>query len=162
MRAIALLTALSLLALVALAGCGELRVGPEPVRDPEVVGVVEEWESVGPRTDHFHLSDGRVFEIDYNDSRQLFPGDALDAGDLLLYGSDQEGIWYQVLNREADCYILESWGRDAGDFIVFDVGIRLPKAPDFDAGGVTSGEFRANPGIPFCIDAQGRVVSYGR
>jgi hypothetical protein len=153
---------LSLLALVALGGCGGLRLGPEPVRDPLVVGVVEGWDRVGSSTDRFHLSDGRELEIDYNDSRQLFPGDTLDAGDLLLYGTDSEGAWYQVLDREADCYILESRGSDAGNFIVFDVGFRLPKAPDFDAGGVTSGEFRANPGIPFCVDAEGRVVSYGR
>jgi hypothetical protein len=57
---------------------------------------------------------------------------------------------------------LENWASDAGDSIVFDVGIRLPKAPDFDPGGVTGDEFRAAPGIPFCIGAGGRVVSYGR
>jgi hypothetical protein len=62
---------LSLIALYRTVGCGELRLDPEPVRDAVVVGVVDGWESIGPRTDPFQLSDGRKLEIDYNEARQL-------------------------------------------------------------------------------------------
>lgn len=133
--------------------------GYQTARDPDTVGVVAARERVAVRTDRYTLSDGRQLDIDYNASRQLV-GTGGEVGDLLLVGRDAQGVWYGGLRGEAGCYVLDSYGTDEGMFIVFPSGIRLPKAPDFDPGGITDGQC-VRPGDGFCIDAQGRVVRYG-
>jgi hypothetical protein len=124
-------------------------------RDPQVVGVVESSARVSPRTYRHELKGGRALEIDYNRTRELFPGPVLDSGDLLLYGVDDKGPWYEAMDREGDCFALYSRGTDAGDFIIFAGNLRLPKAPDFDPDVIPQSESLT----PFCVDGDGRVLS---
>ena len=65
------------------------------------------------------------------------------------------------LTGDGECFLMDDYGTDAGENIHFDNGLLLPKAPDFDPGYVTDGNYDKNPQGHFCIDREGRVVSYG-
>ena len=127
-------------------------------RDPSLIGVVAEEERTGSISTRFGLTDGRSVVIDANDFRQLGPGLDAEPGDLLLVGNDQQGGWLAVLRGGGRCYELESFGHDEGDFVVFDVGFRLPKHPEFRGGRDSVYD---TPLIAFCVDEQGLVRSYG-
>jgi hypothetical protein len=141
-----------LLSLVVVAASSACTQGP---RDPQVVGVVETSDRVSPRTYRYALTGGRALEIDYDKTRELFPGPGLDPGDLLLYGVDDNGPWYEAVDREGDCFALYSRGTDAGNFIIFAGNLRLPKAANFDPDVIPQSESLT----PFCVDGEGRVLS---
>jgi hypothetical protein len=82
--------------------------------------------------------------------------------DLLLVGTTDSGVrGFVTLGTVLDaCYILEEPAVDDGTHILFDWGLRLPKARGFDPGPADDGRFESfREG--FCINTDGEVVSYG-
>jgi hypothetical protein len=67
----------------------------------------------------------------------------------LLTGNGEPWLWV------GDECALPSRALDKGDSIGFEVGLRLPKADDFDPGWITAGEF-SNERNSLCI-----MVHYG-
>lgn len=92
---------------------------------------------------------------------------------LLLSGEVNGQRWWIALvdmspggpQMPADCFGLDAKGADQGDAIVFDFGLRLPKASDFDPGGqFPDGRYDAPGGgggpARFCINPDGEVTAY--
>lgn len=85
----------------------------------------------------------------------------------MLYGINDGQPWYLMLPLREDirpgCFLIEDKGRDEGDRILFDNGLRLPKAADFEAGYNDKGRTGGGPAgrARFCTNASGEVVTYG-
>lgn len=143
---------------------------------PEVAGVVATEESLPGSSMRYVLTDDREITVDYaNTTIVMSVGRAV--GDLLLQGSSPEGSWVALLapaQRRSDlpieCYGLDSWGTDEGDWIQTDVGLRLRKAPGFDAGllAETPGGVVPTPRVGmryeavqqvFCLNDEGLVTA---
>jgi hypothetical protein len=59
-----------------------------------------------------------------------------------------------------DCFVIFDPAADAGQFIEFPVGIRLPKADSFDDEQLAAdGTYTSRYG--FCVNRNGEVTQYG-
>lgn len=178
-----LVLACLLLALVPMAIGACRRAVPGPYT-PSVTGVMERFEPAADGAWLFQLESGAAFEARPGQSghfRQVYPPDsrlsiAFDGrGELLLAGTDEAGDWFAHLRLTGradlppDCYELPSWGTDEGDTVLADVGLRLPKAADFNPEllPLTPGGYvpRASPGMRyeatlqvFCLNTAGEVT----
>lgn len=139
-------------------------------RVPTSVGVIERAENLAGRgLWEYDLDTGETVVIDVDDATML-DGSRLGSdpgGTLLFYGAGDDP-WYLGLASFAeipDCYYLRAAGVDDDTHIVFDNGLRLPKADDFDGQGwpqngrydleVAGGDVAA-----FCINPRGEVTEY--
>lgn len=145
----------SAILLVLATACGT------PTRVPDVTGVVVNVKELSGPPRRFTLEGGEFVDL-------LFPGTdpladsrgGLAPGTLLLAGEDGGGRWYMSLTRDGDCFLMDSYGSDAGDAIHFDNGLQLPKAEEFDPGIVADGRYDKNPQGHFCVSENGEVISY--
>jgi hypothetical protein len=166
--------------LVGLAACTFV-IGPPPVPRPDVT---YEPDIAGPVSDGTcdHATDtcrltvyGETFEIGPN-ARSLDGGDAPGGSNtLLLYGAEDDSSWFlnariPSIEPWAGCAILytpDAW--DAGDAILFAftgdaesdavVGIKLPKADDWDEDFNLEPDGRYPRYYDWCLDLHGRVVT---
>ena len=130
-------------------------------RTPDVVGVVVEVTELDGPPRRFTFEGGHSVELHFPGTDPLARSQGgLQPGSLLLAGDAQGRAWYMSLTADGDCFIMDSYGSDAGEAIDFDNGLRLPKAPGFDPGIVTDGRYDKNPRGHFCINANAEVVSY--
>ena len=96
----------------------------------------------------------------------------LEAGVLLLGGQRDDGSWwYQLAGYANDdpsddegCWPIGGGSFDDGRSIRLSNGLRLPKAPGFEAsmGGIVvaaSAAFPGREGDWICVDIEGRAVS---
>lgn len=139
-------------------------------RRPTEIGVVESGERVGD-TWHYQLANGATVVIDYDHSRDL-ANTGGDRGDLLIAGIDGGGPWHLFLRERGmsfggatvTCHQLRSEGVDEATTIFFDIGLVLPKAPDFEAGNFPrNGRYRgglSSDPTPFCVTPSGQVSAY--
>jgi hypothetical protein len=151
-----------------LVGCDLVLDGPE--HNPSVVGVIESRENLNARIWHYELATGESLEIDFDEPITLLD-DALggDPGALLFYGEDQDP-WYFVLERYVPedpphSFRFEASAADDDTHIVFENGLRLPKAAGFDGRGwPQDGRYDSPAGeagfAPFCINERGEVTAY--
>jgi hypothetical protein len=148
---------------LSLNGC--FLLGP-PVRNPSVVGVIEAEENMDGAW-RYELSGGDTLEIDFDNTVTLPESTGGGVGALLLYGGGEDS-WYMTLREpHADSYgfLLDAEARDDGEHIVFENGLRLSKAPDFDGRGwPQDGRYDSPSGeagfAPFCINGDGEVTVY--
>ena len=158
-----------LVASLVLSACKSSVDIPDVVREPEVVGEVLEVASApeeGPRERRaqFSLIDDQVVVIDLNSARNL-GGPEPREGQLLLYGVESDGPWFwsgPLLDDPrsgGQCAEIMAPALEDGDAIVFEIGLRLPKASDFDAFEVTDGQF-TDPTKGFCVNERGEVTRY--
>jgi hypothetical protein len=152
--------ALILVGVLGVAGCDAwappLSI-PSTLRTPELVGVVE---TVEPRSGPpiIRLADGTTY--DPTGGTLIVRLGTLEAGSLLLAGT-QPTRWYAHLREFAPgCYALSSRGRDDGTTVVTEVGLRLTKAPGFSAPNDPDGVYD-RPGDIFCLGPDGLVTGYG-
>ncbi len=158
--------------LAVMAGCGSRAPGPY---NPEVTGVIDATEPGGPSITRYVLEDGATFDANILNSsattivyRAGNNGDVI--GDLLLGGSIDDHPWVAFLAPDGgsdlpdECYALYGPATDEGDTILFDIGIRLPKAPAFDAGFLGNPYEQPYPGRrydaplqTFCVNREGLV-----
>lgn len=137
---------------------------------PDVSGVVVDIG--GP--DHasvYRLADGQAFTIDITNGKVIvYGGGPPHVGDLLLGGTGSDGPWVARLYSDAvrggraDCYFLEGFGTDRGQWIETDAGLRLPKASSFDPGlqpGVEGQRIPDSIHPGFCVNVDGQVTSFG-
>ena len=142
-----------------------------PARSPTVVGVIRSHGAVSGGTEYV-LSSGATVLVDHGESRSLTGRGG--ERELLLAGAHDGMPWHAILvedewgrlgGRTARCFALFSHGIDQGSTILFDVGLVLPKAKEFQAGSYPrngryeSGDARSGT-TPFCVDAEGRVTAY--
>lgn len=120
------------------------------------------------------LDDGTTVTIDERAAHQVAgsTGIAGNRTDLLITGEVNDQRWWLVLiefgpnqSMPSDCYGLISDGTDEGDTILFDSGLRLPKAAVFDPGGEYADGRYDSPGVGsapamFCINPDGEVTAY--
>jgi hypothetical protein len=155
--------------MVALAACESTVNIPDVVREPqvvaEVVGVAPAREEVPhERRAQFDLSNDQVVVLELNSARNL-GGPEPGEGDLFLYGTEPDGPWFwsgPLLDDPrtgGQCAEIMAPARDEGDTIAFEIGLRLPKADDFDPFEVTDGQF-TDPTQGFCLNERGEVTRY--
>jgi hypothetical protein len=152
--------------LIALALTGCLEPGP---RDPEIIGVIKNSEIVGDSLWRYTLHTGEEVTIDYDEYEGL-DGSAggQDVGTLLLAGRTAGQDWYMGLPprtmrpagllTEYDCFFIGVFATDGGEFLLFDNGLRLRKADDFDPRShIVDGRFD-NPQAALCVTEDGEVL----
>jgi hypothetical protein len=152
------------------------RLSPRPgtVVGPEIVGRIDGVVSVGGGVDMVNV-EGREVAIDRSAGGQRQLGGNRQLDGVLLYGSEPTPWFLVALPRGDGCYepSLDMAFDAEGAVIVvdarWDVGIRLPKAPDFrfEDGGhyrvvgdgryVGSGVEGTGP-PPFCVNEDGEVI----
>jgi hypothetical protein len=142
-----------------LAACGGGPVpSPATTYDPEVIGVIESATGLQGGGAVVNLASGQSVTLGV--APTALNGTGLDPGDLFLYGRRADGEWYaRIRPAEGGCYALDEPAVEAGAFIHFSIGLRLPKTPNFDPGVVDDGRFNAI-GHGFCISDRGQVVAY--
>lgn len=144
-----------------LAGCPAPPSGtPSAIYEPTVVGVVDHWEEIESGGLLVTFIDGR--QVTTAVGANVIVGRNLPIQtDLLLLDSQDRAPWFAAI-RDTDlgCYALDEPAVDDGTHILFDIGLRLRKAPGFDPGAVDDGRFGARR-ESFCINAAGEVVGYG-
>lgn len=138
---------------------------PPPDRNPSVVGVIESGENL-TGVWHYELENGQSVDIDFDQTETLDRSSGGgDPGTLLFYG-DGADAWYMGLFPLPDgSYRFNAAARDDDTHIVFENGLRLPKAPGFDGRGwPQDGRYDLALGgptfAPFCINQNGQVTTY--
>lgn len=146
-----------------LAGCDLVLDGPE--HNPSVVGVIESRENVNGIW-HYELENGQTVGIDFDETETLSDSrGGGDPGTLLFYGDGDEA-WYMGLFPAHDgSYTYSAIATDDDTHIVFENGLRLPKAPGFDGRGWPQDGRYDSPAAeccfaPFCINERGEVTAY--
>ena len=135
---------------------GAACTGTATYRVPETIGVIVEVEPV-PGGYELPLTSGEVISVSGTEGIDGVPP---GRGHLLLYGLDGEETWYLALYPQGDdCFLLGSRASDAGPFLDFDVGVRLPKASDFSLLPTVEGRY-GDALSPLCIDREGQVRGY--
>lgn len=156
---------------IGLTGCNTDVDIPELVRTPELIGEVTASEAAtdeqsGERRFVYRLEGTEVVDIDLNSAVNIGGGHEPQVGDLLLYGEEPEGPWFWSGQLRDDpvtdgtCTLIEGRAVEQGNSIVFEIGLRLPRAPDFDPAEQTDGEY-TQPNRYFCINEHGEVTRYG-
>jgi hypothetical protein len=153
-RTVRLMVALSLVTLISSA------CRPQ-VRDPEFVGVVVDREFLPDGVRRFTIEGGQHVDLDLDRANSLDGGSGGPVGTLLLAGETVGDAWHILLaERGEGCFRLDIYATDADDSIIFDNGLRLPKADGFDPGSVSDGRYDQHPQSGFCVNRNGEVESY--
>lgn len=130
---------------------------PTTLRTPEIVGIVEDLDPEA-RPPVVRLVGGDTF--DPAGATPIAHVGTLEAGSLLLAGT-QPTPWYAYIREfTPGCYALFSRGRDEGATVVTEDGLRLTKAPGFAAPDDPDGLY-TRPGDQFCLGPDGLVTGYG-
>jgi hypothetical protein len=138
------------------AGVSALEI-PSTLRTPEIATLVQTLESRSGAP-LVRLVDGTTY--DPTGATLIVHRGTLDAGSLLLAGT-QPGPWYAYLEEFASgCYALVTRGRDDGTTVVTEDGLRLTKAPGFSAPHDPDGVY-VRPNDQFCLGSDGLVTGYG-
>jgi hypothetical protein len=155
-----------LLVALVLAACKTGVDIPDIVHEPELAGEIVQRVDLAEGPIELTLSGGERIELDRMTAANLRPGTDPNEGDLLLYGTEPDGPWFwsgpllddPVTGRQ--CAGIPGPALDDGEAIVFEIGMRLPKAADFDPAEQRDGVF-SNPTREFCIDEFGEVTRFG-
>jgi hypothetical protein len=133
---------------------------------PTTVGVVTSVEPLAGRTVVYHLSSGKVLEVDLAAVNILAPGGPGE-GDLLLSGAESSGrTWiaglfpYVAADAPSGCFRLAATGIGEDGWIDLSIGVRLRKASNFDPGPISNDRYVMER-LSFCINGDGEVLSYG-
>jgi hypothetical protein len=136
-------------------------VVPEVTFEPSTVSVIGSVVPIGGDTLEFDLGAGQSFTY--------HPAEALSdivptAQDMLLAGQREGGgQWAMVVRHDSAggiCYRVRAPAFVRDRRVVFNNGLSLAMAPDFDPASAGSDGVWANDQAGFCIDMSGRVVSY--
>jgi hypothetical protein len=153
----------ALVSAVLLAGCARQPerdpLVPDRVYTPTIVGVVESEEFIGVRSVQLTLDDGRTLQLDLDAATAVGNYPEPEPGYLLLYGEEADGPWYVAVSGNPSCFGIGARAIDEGDAIVFNFGLRVPKADNYDSGSV-SGTRYDNPRASFCLNQDGQVTEY--
>lgn len=155
------LPAFALLLLIPVAACGVRQ--PDLVFRPTDTGIVESLEGLRDLEQAVTLDNGDRLIIDFGGGAAAndIPGTPRN-GQLLIYAADVGGKpWVLLLSGQGDCFTIQGRAIDTGDDLVFESGLKLPKARDYDP--------RSLPGPPteytsdqarFCVNSDGVITSY--
>jgi hypothetical protein len=148
---------------VIVAGCGRTHY------TPEIAGVVVTNEMQTDQSQHVQLADGTQLTIPDQQSSatrwKLVYGSAYPrSGYLLLTGIHPEA-WIAGLGEgtgvSAGCFQIGGAGEEEFNgeghtsYVLTDVGLRVPEAPNIDKGGWPTGERWETAG--FCLNERGEV-----
>lgn len=131
---------------------------------PTQAGVVRAIEATPTQAARYVLDPGEVV-IDIGKDVQLYGGGSPQVGDLLMVGVDGQDTWFIVIRpgapmaNDRPCFPLSLTGVDRGDAIDTSIGVRLPKAADFDRGPDTDGKYNEQPHL-FCLDEHGAIYRW--
>ena len=148
---------------------------PERVVTPDAIGIIEDMETAEDGiTTTLRLDDGE--EVVVHHTRDLEAYGGRNVGFLLVTGSLGDARWNMFLRRDESlgpsaCYALGGRPFDDGDHVVFPAGspngpygIRLPKAPDFEADDPNRETQRygsTETATFFCLNERGQVTGQG-
>jgi hypothetical protein len=124
---------------------------------PATAGVVERNEPLPDGTSRLTLADGREITVDVQRQAIVY-GSALPTAGELLLGGDDPRPWVARLPGPEPCFWIGGRGTEDGGFIKTAVGLRLPKAVDFDRAHYHESEHEFNGG-GFCVSAAGEVTA---
>jgi predicted small lipoprotein YifL len=153
--------AFALFLLISLAACGVRQ--PDLVFGPTDIGVIESVEGIRNAEQAVTFDDGERLVIDFGGGATAndVPGTPR-TGQLLIYAADVGGKpWVLLLSGQGDCFMIQGRATDTGDDLVFESGLKLRKAVDYDSRGL--------PGPPteytsdqarFCVNSDGVITNY--
>lgn len=132
---------------------------PSVIYEPTVFGVVEGWEEIEGGGLSVRFVDGR--QVTIATEAAALVGNLPQPTNLLLLDSVEAAGWFAaIIDDDLGCYVLEKPAVDDGTHILFDFGLRMPKAAGFDPGPVDDGRFPAHR-ESFCLSADAEVLGYG-
>jgi len=132
---------------------------PERLYAPSVAGVVEAEERLEGNVVRLTLDGGREIEIDLRHATRVADHPQPDPGYLILYGEATDGPWYVAIAGNPSCFLVHGRAIDHGEFMVFEFGLRVPKAEGYDPGSA-SGPRYDSPRGAFCLNSDGSVTEY--
>jgi hypothetical protein len=133
---------------------------PATVFEPTEVGAIESIDGIRDMRFALRLEQGVELEIDLSDANYEPASRTPNSGDLLLYVEDVGGKpWVLALSGEADCFMIQGRAIDEGDHLLFETGLRLPKAADYDPGYPGPLEEYSDQ-AHFCLDREGVVTHF--
>lgn len=134
---------------------------------PTTAGIITGFDRTPTDTVLYHLASGEDVEIDFDTANVILPDGGPVEGDLLLSGSEPSGRPWIVglkpnmaIDVPPDCFDLVATGTGIDGWIDLSIGIRLPKAANFDPGPISNEQFVAERSA-FCVNSMGEVLSYG-
>jgi hypothetical protein len=134
---------------------------PATVFEPSEVGVISAVDLLTAAETALTLEDGRRIDIDLAGGATAndVPGTPQE-GQLLIYVEEVGGKpWVLALSGGADCFMIQGRAIDEGDHLVFETGLRLPKAADYDPGWPGPLEEYSDQ-AHFCINREGVVTHF--
>jgi hypothetical protein len=146
-----------------LLGLGACDAGTSPldipgeVRTADLSGIAQST-SHGQNGSEILLAGGR--RVETSGLRPFFSFGVLRSGALVLAGTGDDP-WYGFTSQTVDkCFQLPTRGVVEGDWILTELGVRIPKAATFTARGDTDGVLD-DPTKWFCLNSEGEATSYG-
>ena len=150
---------LAVVVLTAVACTGVSR--PATVFEPSDIGVVDSIEGIRDMRFEIRLADGTNLDVDLAEATYQPASRTPEPGDLLIYVADVGGKpWVLALSGQADCFMIQGGAVDEGDHLVFETGLRLPKAEDYDPGWPGPLEEYTSDQARFCINHDGVVTHF--
>jgi hypothetical protein len=134
---------------------------PDTIFEPTTVGVIASIEGIRDMRFAIELDDGTRLEVDLSAGTYEPASRTPNPGDLFVYVEDVGGEpWVLVLSGQADCFMIQGQALDEGGHLIFESGLRLPKAADYDAGYLGSFEGYTSDQAHFCINSLGVVTHF--
>lgn len=150
---------LAVVALTAAACTGVER--PAAAFEPSDVGVVDSIEGIRDMRFDIRLADGTNLDVDLAEATYQPASRTPERGDLLIYVADVGGKpWLLALSGQADCFMIQGRAINEGDHLLFESGLRLPKAGDYDPGWPGPLEEYTSDQARFCINREGVVTHF--
>jgi hypothetical protein len=151
-------TSVVLMSAILLTGCPVDTPRPAQVYELTNSGIVESVEEMEGGGLRLALATGE--SIDLLPGAVDLYGEIIIPGEFIMIGTAGSAVGYATTRTADACHVLNEPAIDDGGHILFDFGLRLPKAPDFDPGPIDDGRFPSfREG--FCINSAGEVVRYG-
>jgi hypothetical protein len=150
---------LAFVVLVAVACTGVER--PAEVFAPSEVGVIESIEGIRNMRFTIRLEDGTRLDVDLAEGTYEPASRTPNPGDLFVYVDDVGGKpWMLAVAGQGECFMVQGRAIDDGDHLVFESGLRLPKAADFDPGSAGPLSEYTSDQAHFCINGEGVVTHF--
>jgi hypothetical protein len=122
--------------------------------------VIESMNGIENMRFEIRLVDGELLEVDLGNATSEPQSRTPNPGDLLIYVDDVSGKpWVLAVSGQPSCFMVMERAIDEGDHLVFETGLRLPKAEDYDPGWPGPLEEYGDQ-ARFCINEEGVVTHY--
>jgi hypothetical protein len=133
---------------------------PADVFEPTEIGVIDSIDGIRNMQFALRLEDGTNLDVDLAEGTYEPASRTPNVGDLFVYVEDVGGQpWMLAVSGQGNCFMIQAPAIDEGGYLVFESGLRLPKASDFDPGWPGPLEEYADQ-AHFCVNREGVVTHF--